>query len=255
MFKWFRERRIAKSVEAARIFVNENYKEPPKTSTGTSSGIRYSRRAEPKFSRDVKYSISFSEEPKPKAEEDEKPQRVDEADVQYSLRESDVQYSLRESDVKYSDRDVRYSLRDNYDSSSIDRAVRSLSSTDSPLRALRTLEDNTNMSFVDKMLDYINIKHLRDSDVYKAAQVDRRLFSKIVSDRSYKPAKDTCIALSLALQLSLSEANDILSRAGYVLSHSSKRDVVIEYFFRERIYDLNDVNEILYRLDQKLIGR
>lgn len=246
MFKWFRERRIAKSVEAARIFVNENYKEPPKTSSGTSSGIRYSRRAESKFSRDVKYSISFSEGPKPKAEEDEKLQHVDEADVQYSLRESDV---------KYSDRDVRYSLRDNYDSSSIDRAVRSLSSTDSPLRALRTLEDNTNMSFVDKMLDYINIKHLRDSDVYKAAQVDRRLFSKIVSDRSYKPAKDTCIALSLALKLSLSEANDILSRAGYVLSHSSKRDVVIEYFFRERIYDLNDVNEILYRLDQKLIGR
>ena len=246
MFKWFRERRIVKSVEAARIFLIENYKEPPKTSSGTSSGIRYSRRAEPKFSRDVKYSISFSEEPKPKAEEDEKLQRVDEADVQYSLRESDV---------KYSDPDVRYSLRDNYDSSSIDRAVRSLSSTDSPLRAIRTLEDNTNMSFVDKMLDYINIKHLRDSDVYKAAQVDRRLFSKIVSDRSYKPAKDTCIALSLALKLSLSEANDILSRAGYVLSHSSKRDVVIEYFFREQIYNLNDVNEILFRLEQKLIGR
>ena len=64
-------------------------------------------------------------------------------------------------------------------------------STESPLRALRTLEDSTNMSFVDKMLDYINIKHMRDSDVYKAAQVDRRLFSKIVSDRTYKPAKDT----------------------------------------------------------------
>ena len=99
MFKWFRERRIAKCVEAARIFVNENYKEPPKTSSGTSSGIRYSRRAEPKFSRDVKYSISFSEEPKPKAEEDEKLQRVDEADVQYSLRESDVKYSDGSSEI------------------------------------------------------------------------------------------------------------------------------------------------------------
>ena len=238
MFKWFRERRIAKSVEAARIFVNENYKEPPKTSSGTSSGIRYSRRAEPKFSRDVKNSISFSEEPKPKAEE-----------------KSEVKYSLKTPDIKFSDRDVQYSFRDNYDSQSIDRAVRSLSFSDSPLKALRTLEDNTNMSFVDKMLDYINIKHMRDSDVYKAAQVDRRLFSKIVSDRSYKPAKDTCIALSLALRLSLSEANDILSRAGYVLSHSSKRDVVIEYFFREQIYNLNDVNEILFRLEQKLIGR
>ena len=240
MFKWFRERRIAKSVEAARIFVNENYKEPPKTSSGTSSGIRYSRRAESKFSRDqepqVKYS--YSEEPEAKAEE-----------------KSEVKYSLKTPDLKFSDRDVQYSFRDNYDSQSIDRAVRSLSFSDSPLKALRTLEDNTNMSFVDKMLDYINIKHMRDSDVYKAAQVDRRLFSKIVSDRSYKPAKDTCIALSLALRLSLSEANDILSRAGYVLSHSSKRDVVIEYFFREQIYNINDVNEILFRLEQKLIGR
>lgn len=232
MLKWFRKRRIAKSVEAARIFVNENYKEPPKTPSGTSSGIRYSLRTDPKFSRDPESQIkySYSEEPEAKAKEEQ-------------------------SQIKYSDRDVRYSPRDNYDSHSIDRAVRSLSSEDSPLRALRTLEDNTNMSFVDKMLDYINAKHMRDSDVYKAAQVDRRLFSKIVSNRTYKPAKDTCIALSLALQLSLSEANDILSRAGYVLSHSSKRDVVIEYFFRERIYDLNDVNEILYRLDQKLIGR
>ena len=240
MFKWFRERRIVKSVEAARIFLIENYKEPPKTSSGTSSGIRYSRRAEPKFSRDpepqVKYS--YSEEPEEKAEE-----------------KSEVKYSLKNPDIKFSDRDVQYSFRDNYDSQSIDRAVRSLSSSDSPLKALRTLEDNTNLSFVDKMLDYINIKHMRDSDVYKAAQVDRRLFSKIVSDRSYKPAKDTCIALSLALRLSLSEANDILSRAGYVLSHSSKRDVVIEYFFREQIYNINDVNEILFRLEQKLIGR
>ena len=70
MFKWFRERRIVKSVEAARIFLIENYKEPPKTSSGTSSEIRYSRRAEPKFSRDpepqVKYS--YSEEPEAKAE-------------------------------------------------------------------------------------------------------------------------------------------------------------------------------------------
>lgn len=240
MLKWFRERKIAKSVEAVKIFVNENYKESPKTPSGTSSGIRYSRRAEPKFSRNSEPQTKYSYSEEPEAKNDET---------------SEVKYSLKTLDIKFSDRDVQYSFRDNYDSQSIDRAVRSLSSSDSPLKALRTLEINTNMSFVDKMLDYINIKHMRDSDVYKAAQVDRRLFSKIVSDRTYKPAKDTCIALSLALQLSLSEANDILSRAGYVLSHSSKRDIVIEYFFREHVYNLNDVNEILFRLEQKLIGR
>lgn len=240
MLKWFRERKIAKSVEVVKIFVNENYKESPKTPSGTSSGIRYSRRAEPKFSRNSEPQTKYSYSEEPEAKNDET---------------SEVKYSLKTLDIKFSDRDVQYSFRDNYDSQSIDRAVRSLSSSGSPLKALRTLEINTNMSFVDKMLDYINIKHMRDSDVYKAAQVDRRLFSKIVSDRTYKPAKDTCIALSLALQLSLSEANDILSRAGYVLSHSSKRDIVIEYFFREHVYNLNDVNEILFRLEQKLIGR
>ena len=240
MLKWFRERKIAKSVEVVKIFVNENYKESPKTPSGTSSGIRYSRRAEPKFSRNSEPQTKYSYSEEPEAKNDET---------------SEVKYSLKTLDIKFSDRDVQYSFRDNYDSQSIDRAVRSLSSSDSPLKALRTLEINTNMNFVDKMLDYINIKHMRDSDVYKAAQVDRRLFSKIVSDRTYKPAKDTCIALSLALQLSLSEANDILSRAGYVLSHSSKRDIVIEYFFREHVYNLNDVNEILFRLEQKLIGR
>ena len=212
MLKWFRERKIAKSVEVVKIFVNENYKESPKTPSGTSSGIRYSRRAEPKFSRNSEPQTKYSYSEEPEAKNDET---------------SEVKYSLKTLDIKFSDRDVQYSFRDNYDSQSIDRAVRSLSSSDSPLKALRTFEINTNMSFVDKMLDYINIKHMRDSDVYKAAQVDRRLFSKIVSDRTYKPAKDTCIALSLALQLSLSEANDILSRAGYVLSHSSKRDIVI----------------------------
>ena len=61
MLKWFRERRIAKSVEAVKIFVNENYKESPKTPSGTSSGIRYSRRAEPKFSRDSEPQTKYTQ--------------------------------------------------------------------------------------------------------------------------------------------------------------------------------------------------
>lgn len=151
--------------------------------------------------------------------------------------------------------DLQYQRKDNYNSHSIDRAVLSLSSAEDVSGTTRIIEDNTNMSFVDKMLDYIKVKQMRDSEVYKAAHVDRRLFSKIVSDHSYKPAKDTCIALSLALKLSISEANDILARAGYVLSHSSKRDVIIEYFFRNGICDLNEVNKILFILGQKQIGR
>ena len=85
--------------------------------------------------------------------------------------------------------------------------------------------------------------------------MDRKLFSKIVSNRNYKPSKDTAIALILALRLNLDEANDMLARAGYVFSHSSKRDIIIEYFIREKIYNIDDINEVLYKLDQKVIGK
>lgn len=152
---------------------------------------------------------------------------------------------------------AQFSERDNYDVDSVDTAIRSLYSFSfsSPQDSIRALKESTDMSFVDKLLDFIDTRHMRDSDVYKAAQIDRRLFSKIVSDRSYKPAKDTCIALALALRLTLSDANDFLSRAGYVLSHSTPRDIVIEYFFREHIYDLNDINEVLFTIGDKPLGR
>ena len=122
-------------------------------------------------------------------------------------------------------------------------------------KVMEKLQAMKDMSFVDKMLSIIDSKQKRDSEVYKAAQVDRRLFSKIVSDRTYKPAKDTCVALCLALELTLAEANDLLSRAGYTLSHSNVRDIIIEYFFVEHIYSVVKANEVLSGLNLHIIGR
>ena len=110
-------------------------------------------------------------------------------------------------------------------------------------------------TFVEKLMELIDEKGLTDPQVYKKAQIDRRLFSKMMSDVSYQPAKDTCIAIALAMQLKLNEAKDLLSRAGYTLSRSLRRDVMIEYFFLEGISDLYDVNEVLTRLGEKKLGR
>ncbi len=164
---------------------------------------------------------------------------------------------LNEPHVQYQrwSGDGSYSLEDNYDDETIGNTLRNMSSSAPASRILNELDANKNMTFVEKMLEHIDKRHLLDSDVYKTAQVDRRLFSKIISDRDYKPSKDTCVAFALALKLPLSEAEDLLSRAGYTLSHSNKRDLVIEFFFKERIYNLNELNSVLYRLDQKLIGR
>lgn len=185
------------------------------------------------------------------------------------VQSSEVRYSLSDdSKVKFpkkktnpNETGVKYGLRekpkteDPYNASEVTRLLRSYSNAGNFSEMLQILERNVNQTFVDRLLHYINKKGVRDSEVYKAAQVDKRLFSKIVSNREYKPSKDTAIALALALELSLDEANDLLSRAGYTFSHSNKRDIIIEYFFRERVYNLMDANDILYRLNQKLIGR
>ena len=119
----------------------------------------------------------------------------------------------------------------------------------------KVLEEGTEATFVDKLLGIIGEKGLRDTEVYKSAQVDRRLYSKIVSARTYRPSKDTCIALCLALGLDQDEATDMLFRAGHSLSHSSARDLIFEYFFREGIHDVDRVNEVLYCLGFKTLGR
>ena len=119
----------------------------------------------------------------------------------------------------------------------------------------RDIEALLSQTFVDALAMHISRRGMRDSEVYKAAGIDRRLFSKIMSDRKYKPSKDTAIALALAVRLTSDEADELLSRSGYVLSHSIKRDVIIEYFFCKGIYRLDDINEVLYALGERTLGR
>ena len=120
---------------------------------------------------------------------------------------------------------------------------------------IKELEKAKRKTFTEMLMWHIAKTGKKDSAVYNAAQMDRRLFSKIMSDRNYKPSKDTAVALVLALHLNLEQAEDLLKRAGYSLSHSNKRDIVIEYFIREEVYDLMVINDVLYKLGEKKIGR
>ena len=77
----------------------------------------------------------------------------------------------------------------------------------------------------------------------------------MLCNRDYQPSKDTVLALVFALKLNLTEAKDLLERAGYTLSHSIKRDIILEYFIKEGIYNLNNINAFLYNMNEKVIGR
>lgn len=217
MFDFFRRRRIKKYADAASSYVLQNYE-----ATVQAPGIKFSCSVDPTVSK-----------------------------------APDIQYSDRARDVDQIKNSIRQKSKpeDPYDAAEVTRLLRKSSNAGDFAEMIEMLERSVNQTFVDRMLHYINKKGVRDSEVYKAAQIDKRLFSKMVSNREYKPSKDTAIALALALELSLDEANDMLSRAGYTFSHSNKRDIIIEYFFREKVYSLIDVNDVLYRLNQKLIGR
>ncbi len=124
-------------------------------------------------------------------------------------------------------------------------------------KAERKLEDllqEVEDTFSESLLRWIIKKDKTNPEVYKKANMDRKLFSKILNNKDYKPSKLNAIALAIALELNLDETKDFIGRAGYALTHSSKLDIIVEWFILQGNYDVFEINMILFEFGQPTIG-
>ena len=119
---------------------------------------------------------------------------------------------------------------------------------------LKDLLAATDAGFTETLLKLIDKTGKKDSDIYKKANIDRKLFSKIRNNLNYKPTKPTALAFAIALELDLDETKDFIARAGYTLTHSSKFDIIVEYFIVTKNYNVFELDAVLFEYDQPLIG-
>ena len=155
-----------------------------------------------------------------------------------------------EEDKKFeagTDFEIDESAAIDFDVSSMKKTkiTKTMSSTMATNRNIDDLMNQIEETFSQRLLRMIDERGMSDSEVYNRAYVDRRHFSKIRNDINYTPNKKTVLAFSIALELSLDEAKDLLNSAGYALSRSSKTDIIVAYFLQNKIYDMFEINDIL----------
>lgn len=154
--------------------------------------------------------------------------------------------ALQEQQIQESSQ-IEESAPEEFDVSTMQKTKikKGMSSTMSVNRNIDNLMDQLEETFSQRLLRMIDERGMTDSEAYTKAYVDRRHFSKIRKDVNYVPNKKTVLAFTIALELSLDEAKDLLASAGFALSRSSKTDIIVAYFLQNKIYDMFEINDVL----------
>ncbi|HAM62762.1 MAG: RNase III inhibitor [Firmicutes bacterium GWF2_51_9] len=165
-------------------------------------------------------------------------------DEKLELERSDLYLKIHQSESS----DVLYSLND-IQRNTLDQEVE----IPRRRRKLEDVLDEIEESFTEHLFRLIDERGMKDSDVYRRANMDRRLFSKIRNGR-VNPSKTSCLSLALGLKLNLDETKDFLARAGYALSPSNKMDLVVRYFIENNNHNIFEINSVLFGKNLPILG-
>lgn len=119
---------------------------------------------------------------------------------------------------------------------------------------LNQILESKKPKFSQTLMNFIDERGLKDSDVYNKAGISRQLFSKIRIHENYRPTKATIFLFALAMELNLEETKELLASAGYTLSHSFKQDLILEFLISKNIHDIFFVNDVLYEFGEPTLG-
>ena len=163
------------------------------------------------------------------------------------FRKQRAQEKSKSKETPATDREIIQSASEEFDVSTMQKTKikKSMSSAMPVNRNIDNLMDQLEETFSQRLLRMIDERDMTDSEAYTKAYVDRRHFSKIRKDFNYVPNKKTVLAFTIALELSLDEAKDLLASAGFALSRSSKTDIIVAYFLQNKIYDMFEINDVL----------
>lgn len=167
------------------------------------------------------------------------------------VSESIAFYKKKQQMQAQADKGIRYSLRDTSDDSGVRYSLRDTSDRSTYLEWEKTQKTYT--SFSSSVRKYIERQQLTNREFYRRADLDRKLFSKLYNDFSYKPSRNTAIKCCLALHLNEEEADGLLKEAGFAFSVGNSFDLAIRYCIIHKLYNLDDVNALLESLEEQTL--
>ena len=113
------------------------------------------------------------------------------------------------------------------------------------------IAENADSTFSRRLEALMKERNITPVGFYKSIKLDKRLFSKIISDKYYKPSKKTAVLCVLALKLDEEGADELLNAAGLSLSKGYISDVIISYCLQAGIYEIEVINGLLAEFGQQ----